>query len=260
MSRSFILISMAISAFSQNGSPKGAALIDAVREYALNYTRSLPNYTCTLTTREVKTPPNAGNQTPPQMTEVEEQLSFVDRKEIRKITKIDGEALAVETVGDRGGLSQGEFGNLLDIVFQPGTGADLKWDRSATLNNQKVDVIEFHVPQPKGYVIKQSKGDIRVPFEGFVYAEAQTHAVLRIQMKCTKIPNASEIKTLDLTLDYKAAQVGGQEFILPSHFVMHFLDYREDRQHTNDARYSNYRRFAADATLQFDDVKKDDKK
>jgi hypothetical protein len=253
---SWMLFLIACTAIGQTGQPKGADTIEAVREYARNYTRSLPNYTCTLTTNEVITPPNAGNPTPPRMINVVEEFSFVNGKELRKILKRDGDSVKMETVGDRGGLSQGEFASLLAIVFEPSAGADLRWDRAATLNGRKVDVIAFHVPQARGYLIKQAKGDLHVPFEGFVYADAQTHAVLRIQMKCVMIPETSDIKRLDLTLDYKAAQVGGQEFILPSQFVLRFLDYREDRQHTNEGRYSAYHRFSSDATLQFDGDKK----
>ena len=101
-------------------------------------------------------------------------------------------------------------------------------------------------------VLPRHFGRQMLTFEGFVYADAQTNAVLRIQLKCTMIPTHSEIQALDLTLDYKAAQVAGQEFILPSHFVLHFLNTVEDRQHIHEAVYSAYRRFSADAAIQFE--------
>jgi len=44
--------------------------------------------------------------------------------------------------------------------------------------------------------------------------------------------------------------VAGQELILPSHFLLHFIS--GDREQTNDARYSAYRRFSADAKIQFE--------
>jgi len=71
-------------------------------------------------------------------------------------------------------------------------------------------------------------------------------------MKCTTIPDKSAIRTFDLTLDYGTTQVSGRHFTLPSHFVPHYMDSREDRQHTNDGRYSGCRRFGADATIRFD--------
>jgi hypothetical protein len=248
------LVSLASHLFAQTGklSPgEQSAVIKAVREYALSYTKSLPNYTCTLTTREVAAPPNAGNQIQPVMTKIEEQLSFLNGKEIRKITRIDGKPASPDAGDQLLETTEGEFGALLDIVFEPATGAELVWDRSATLNKRKVDVIAFHVPQARGYVLNGSKGSVRASFEGFIYADSQTRALMRLQMKCVMIPPEFEMQLFTLTLDYKAAQVAGHEAILPSHFVLNYRDFADDRQHTDDGQYSAYLQFRADAVLQF---------
>jgi hypothetical protein len=232
-------------AFGQTLSPiEQKAAIGAVRDYALSYTKRLPNYTCTQTTRQTLRPLI-------RTRVVEEQLSFVDRKEIRRTTRIDGRPVSPQEASGRlVGMSQGEFGNLLDVIFEPATGADLRWDRIATLDRRRVYVIAFRVPQPSGYVLTEPKRAIQVPFEGFVYADARTRAVLRIRMKCVMIPSDSPYQDLDLTLDYKTAQVAGRDFILPSHFV---LNYRTDEVAVaSSGDYRNYRRFSADATIQFE--------
>jgi hypothetical protein len=238
------------SAFGQSGnSAEQKAAIRAVREYALSYTKRLPNYTCTQTTRQTMS--RAGRFL--RATDIEEQLSFVDNKEIRRVTRIDGQPVSARAGDQPAEMSWGEFGNLLDVIFEPATGAGLRWERAATLNRRRVDVIAFHVPQSSGYVLTESRRTIQVPFEGFVYADAQTHAVLRIQMKCTMIPDNSEYQAVNLTLDYKAARVAGQEFILPSHYQ---LTFRTDRANAvNEAEYAAYRRFSAEATIQFEDDK-----
>ena len=251
------LILVAGYAFGQAGKSKGAlspeqaAAIEAIRGYALSYEKSLPNYTCTQKTSRISRPPNAVNNPSIQSTNIEEQVSYFDRQEIRTITRIDGHAVAPEAKPNRNGMSQGEFAYLLNIIFEPATGADLHWDRADKLDGRKVDVITFQIPQSRGYVLKESRSQLKVPFVGLVYADAQTHAVLRIQMKCIMIPANSDIKTLDLTLDYKGVQVAGQEFILPSRFVLRYLDFTEDRQHVNEGKFSEYRRFSADAVIQF---------
>jgi hypothetical protein len=97
---------------------------------------------------------------------------------------------------------------------------------------------------------RRSVRTIQVPFEGFLYADAQTHAGLRIRMKCIMIPDNSGYPNVDLTLDYKAARVAGQEFILPSRYQLNF---RTDQANAaNEAEYTAYRRFAAEATIQFE--------
>lgn len=234
----------------QPGASQHSAVINAVRDYALSYTKSLPNYTCTLTTRGVAAPPNAGNTRPPKLTKTEEQLSFDNGKEFRKILRLNGQPPSDEDISELHESTKGEFGALLDAIFEPATGADLVWAHAATLNKSKVDVIAFRVPQAHGYSLNGNKGSIRVPFEGFIYADAQTHAVMRIQFKCVMVPADFEMQLFDLTLDYRAAQVAGHEAILPSHFVLHYRDFADDSMHTDDGQYSNYHEFRADATLQ----------
>jgi len=257
-----MLILVAGSLLGQNGKPKvgqssgeHAAAVEAVRDYALNYTKGLPNYTCTLATRHVANPPNAGNKASPTVTDTEEQFSFVDGKELRTITRIDGKPVSVQPGERLSEMSQGEFGNLLEGIFDPASGTEVRWDRSATLDKIKVDVLAFRVPQSKGYVLTARRGSMKVPFEGFVYADAQTHAVLRLQMKCIMIPDSFPIQSVDLTVDYKAAQVAGREFVLPSHFVLNYFNHENDRQHVDDGRYSDYHQFSTNATLKLGDDK-----
>jgi hypothetical protein len=236
------------SALAQTAAEQAA--LDAIRQYALSYTRSLPNYTCTQTTRQNIVRETIGRIQP--TTElIEEQLTFVNNREIRKVVRINGRpALPDGPEQQMGTSSRGEFGNLLDIIFEPATSADIRWDRLATLNRRRVYVFAFRVPQASGYGLTESKRTIRVPFQGFVYADYETKAVVRIEMKCTDIPRDSEYTNAALTLDYKPAKVAGREFILPAHFLLHYQMVRGAM--TNDAEYTAYRRFSADATVKFD--------
>jgi len=206
------------------------AAINAVREYALRYAK-LPNHMCTLATSHTTRPANAINDPSIERTVLEEKLSFVDGK----------------PAGDRqAGMVQRPVEGLLDVIFEPATAADLRWNRAATLNGHQVDVLAFHIPQTGGYFLTGPRGSVRVPFEGFVYADAQTRAVLRIQMKCTMVPENFTIRNLDLTLDYNAAQLAGQELVLPSHFVLNYVDTAADRQVVDDGRYSAWRQSDGD--------------
>src|ERR1035441_7051416 len=66
-----------------------AAALDTVRQYAQGYTASLPNYTCTQSTRQMITRPvflAGGPPGPPLRVDlIEEQLSFVNRGEVRTV-------------------------------------------------------------------------------------------------------------------------------------------------------------------------------
>jgi hypothetical protein len=226
------LILAVVSSKAAPGPAEQTAAINAVREYALSYTKSLSNYTGTLTIKHTTLPRNAVNDPSIQTTVTDEQLTFLDGREIANPPM---------------GTLQRQVGDLLRIIFEPETSADLRWSRAASLNGHKVDVLSFHVPQPSGYVVSESGPGIVVPFEGSVYADVQTHAVLRIQMKCTMVPDSnSAYQNVDLTLDYKAVQLGGRELILPSHLVLHYLPIREDRQAIDDGRYARWRPASGD--------------
>ncbi len=254
-SAAFIAFScMAAVAAGQTVAQKAAAL-DTVRQYALSYTASLPNYTCTQSTRQTITRPvflAGGPPGPPlRMDLIEEQLSFVNQREVRTVTKINEVPPSAAGRAQIGTVSRGEFGNLLDTIFDPKTGADIRWDRAATLNGQRVNVFAYRVPQAHGYTLIESKGRITVPFEGLVYADFQTGAVVRIEMKCTGIPAKSEYKILNLALDYTPAKVAGREYLLPSRFNMRYEMIGNGA--IIGAEYHSYRRFSADTTVKFDD-------
>jgi hypothetical protein len=216
----------------------------------MSYTRNLPNYTCTQTTRQTVIRDTLV-RIQPGTDLIEEQLSFIDNKEIRKVTKING-IPAFPNGPDqlRGASSRGEFGNLLGIIFDPATGADIRFDRLSTLDRRRVYVFAFRVPQSSGYMLTESKRRIQVPFQGSVYADYETKAVVRIEMKCTNIPRDSEYTNASLTLDYKPAMVAGHEFILPAHYLLHFQMVKGFEM--NDAEYTACRKFSADATVKFE--------
>lgn len=256
----YALVWMAGSALAQTSPSKGppnaaeqTAALDAIQEYALNYIQRLPDYTCTQVTRRNRTPLLASGSRGTADT-IEEQVSMVDRSEIHMVMKINGNPVTnVQRDQLSGQFSKGEFGSLLAIIFDPGTATTFHFDRLATLNGRKMYVFAIGVPQSRGYLLADSKRTVQAPYKGFVYADYQTKAVMRIEMKCIDIPANSEFKSLELTLDYKPTRVAGQEFILPSHYLLRFRN--AEVNGSNDAEYRGYRRFSADATIKFDDDK-----
>ena len=97
--------------------------------------------------------------------------------------------------------------------LQPGHGSEprAKFERLAKLDGRRVYVFAFRVPQSIGYLLRESKRTIQVPFQGFVYADYETRRRwVRIDMKCTDIPRNSEYMNAALTLDYKTGERGRQ--------------------------------------------------
>jgi hypothetical protein len=272
MKRVTILVALvfwASIALAQTASPKRpstpaeqSAVIEKVRDQALSYTKQLPNYVCTQRTRQIMQredfrPGRSGADIIEQPVSdadlIEEQISFVDNRETRRVVSLNGQPVAADSPVQRNGTpSRGEFGGILEVIFDPQTPANLKMERPTTLDRRPVYVFSYRVPQSKGYTLTESKEKIQVPYQGLVYADAETLAVVRIEMKITPqdIPKKSEYANAALTLDYKPEQVAGHESILPAHYSLHYQ--MRNGMATYIADYTNYRKFSADATIKFE--------
>ena len=228
------------------------AALAAIGEYARNYVAKLPNYTATQSTRHKTTPQvTRGMLTAGAQTQLmEDQISYIDHREVHKTVMIDGKKLAEADQKDAS-YSRGEFAGLLSTLFQPESGSKFEWDRIASLNGRKMYVFRFQVPQlPAGYGLMQGSHTFMVPFRGSVFADVETKAVMRIQLTCYDIPSISTYRSMDLTLDYKPIKVGGEEFVLPVHYTLNAT--RDEAKTEIEATYKNYQRFSADATIIFD--------
>lgn len=232
-----------------------ARALAALKDYALNYTVRLPDFVCTQITQRAFLQ-NVRSPLPPKTDNIEEEVTYAGQKESYVVTRLNGkpvQGIAHEQVG--GIVSSGEFGSLLKNTFDPNSGAQFRWERSTTRAGRKLYVFSFRVPQAGGYGLVESKRTIRVPYKGSVYSDAQTGAVMRIEMQ-GEIPDNSEYKRLELALDYKPAQVAGREFILPSHFHMRSRQAANAfviTETVNEADYKAYRRFGADTSVTFQD-------
>ena len=256
------LLSLALPAPAQtatsnrapNASEQSAALA-AIREYATNHTQSLPDYVCSQTTRQTISPDAADPNGPqPRQTNViEAEIGYVNHREMEKLTTINGKPAASADPKDLPeSFSRGEFGTLLLRIFEPQTSTEFRWDRWVTRDKRRMYVFSYRVPKSKGYVIQEGKRTTVVAFKGLVYADAETNAVMRIEMQGIDFPASSSYQSLTLKLNYKLTKVAEQEFVLPSDFE---LNSRQSGGTTEvDAEYRNYRRFSADATIQFSDI------
>jgi hypothetical protein len=267
-----VLLSQAAAVLAQTESPNRApsateqsAVLAAIREYALNYTQRLPDYSCMQVTKWGTTGTASLTQSSPNGQRplghesragvIEAQVGVVDHRELHKITTINGKPAASADLKDLPDMySHGEFGTQLGRIFDPQTATEFQWDRWAARDGRRMYVFSYRVPKTKGYIIQDGKNTAMVAFKGLVYADFETKAVMRIEMQCTDFPADSSYQDLDLSLNYKLTRVAEQEFVLPADFKLiarRSNGYAEIDDELN-AQYKDYRRFSADATIQFD--------
>jgi len=229
-----------------------ARMLAAIRENAINYTKSLPNYICGRVTRRHVDP--TGTEFWREADRVYEQLTFFDQEEKLKVISVSGKLVNnVEHDQLGGARSKGEFGYLLFEIFSPETDTEFHWERWATLRDKRMAVFGFRVRQSRSkYSIyhQQSRRQIVAGYSGLIYADKATNQVMRIAMHCEDMPADFPIQEVSVTLDYDPAQIGDQTFILP---LKSDLRSREGRFMVwNETEFRSYRKFSADASITFD--------
>ena len=229
------------------------AILAAMKDYALNYTKNLPNYVCVQTTRRRIEPTERGYL--PQGDEVQEMLSFVDGKETYKVEMVNGKSqpnLKHEQLG--GVVTSGEFGSMLFNIFSPESGAEFHWDHWATLRGKPMYVFAYSVPKSSGYSMYhgESKREYTSAYQGLVYADVATKMIMRIKMETVGIPADFPIHEVNLTLDYSPTKIADQEYVLPYHFELTSKELKAET--TNRADYRMYQKFGAQANITFGDL------
>src|SRR5438876_6067802 len=92
-----------------------ARLLDQVREAALNYTRSLPDFICTQEVKRYVDATGRDRWTPADTLTV--KLTYFGQKENYQLLTINDKPTSLEYMKAGGASSKGEFGTVLYMVF-----------------------------------------------------------------------------------------------------------------------------------------------
>ncbi len=224
-------------------------VLDQVKEYALNYSNSLPDFICVQVTRRYVDP--SGLESWVHADTITERLSYFEKHEDYKVVLVNNRPveMAHEKLG--GATSSGEFGTMLREIFSPGTATDFEWDRWATLRGRRMHVFSYRVLTSNSqYRIteQESRQSIITGYKGNIYVDRETHAVMKITLDSEDIPASFPIRDVHLTLDYEFQKIGEREFILP---LKAGLTSRIGAKALvrNDVEFRMYRKFTAESTI-----------
>jgi len=225
-------------------------IISEMREYAMNYSKSLPDFICTQVTRKYFAQ-TGKDDFHPEAT-VMENLTYFDQQEHYKVTMVNDHVvdLAHEAVG--GAASSGDFGSLLRSTLSPRADALIEFERWGRLRGNDCYVFSYRITSGNSeWSVLFGRSDrIIVGYRGLVYVDKKTHKILRITMVATDIPPTFPVQEASDTLDYGYQNLSGNEFLLPLKAQV-FI--RHDRELSrNDIEFRLYRKYSADATIKFD--------
>ncbi len=231
-------------------SEEQAAIIDEVREYAMNYSQKLPNFICTQVTRRYADP--TGMEFWRSQDTITAKLSYFDQHESYKVVMVNNtySDKAMDALG--GATSTGEFGSLLKQTLDRRTEAQIEWDHWATLRGKLAYVFAYSVSSYRSQWSIEWEHSQRIVtgYRGLLYVDKENHMVLRITLNADGIPPSFPVQEASTILDYGYTQISGQEFLLP---LKNTLRMRHDKYLSkNESDYRMYNKFSADATVKFD--------
>ncbi len=241
-------------------SEEQAAIITEVRDYALNYSKTLPDFICTQVTRRYAAPApgtkhgGAAGSDPTWYLQdtLTIKLSYFEQKEDYKLILVNNSMTNQDYKSLGGATTTGDFGSMMREIFEPSTQAHFEWDHWATLRGRRTMVFSYRVDQSRSqwHINYDRKMDIVPAYRGLVYVDRDTHMVTRVTLEAIDVPAGFPIQRAETVLDYDYQDIAGHTFLLPlkASTLMASAEYLT----RNDEEFRVYRKYSADTTITFD--------
>jgi hypothetical protein len=242
-------------------SEEQAAILSDVREYALNYSKNLPDFICTQVTRRYAAPMPGTKWGGSALSEpswqaqdvLQIRLSYFEQKEKYTVVLANNAIVNKDYEQMGGSKSFGEFGSMLREIFEPGTEARFEWDHWGTLRTKRVMAFSYHVSQSRSQyrlVVEDAKLSIITAYRGLVEVDPKTHVVMRVSTIAENIPPDFPIRKADDVLDYDYQEISGHTFLLPLKSQVYMTG--GEVLTRLDEEFRLYRKYSADADIKYD--------
>jgi hypothetical protein len=241
-------------------SEEQAAIIDDIRQYSLNYTDGLPDFICTQVTRRYGAPlpgtkyggPVGGDPRWQSLDTLQIRLSFFQKKEQYKVVLVNNSIVNQDYEKLGGSKSFGEFGSMLQQIFEPHSHAHFEWDHWGTLRGKRVMAFRYHVPLDSSQyrIVVDNNLGVIVGYTGVVEVDPQSHEVMRVTTEAENIPADFPVRKATDVLDYDYQELSGHKFLLP--LKAQVLMQGPDSLQRLDEEFRLYRKYAAESDIKFD--------
>jgi hypothetical protein len=226
-------------------------ILSDVRDYALNYTKQMPNYLCVQVTRRDVDPRGGDNWY--HIDTITTRLSFFEGHEDYKVVLVNNQPvnnLSMEKLG--GTISEGEFATMMKDIFSPESQTRFEWERWATLRGRRNYVFSYEIDKlhSRYHIIADRTLDIIPPYRGLIYIDKETTMITRLTLNPYDIPITFPIRDVKTVLDYDYTKIGDNDYMLPLHAQV--VAHRSDQSTRNDVEFRLYRKFGTDTTIKFE--------
>ena len=251
MALAVILLALLAAVQAPAPAPEPRTPIETIRKNALSYSGGLPDFFCTETVRRFRNTTSSPDWTP--MDTLTVQLSYFEHREEYKLLLVDGLKTHLRYEEAGGSVSRGEFGSMLQEVFDPSAETVFTWDSRSALRGRAVQVYRYSVSAEKArYQVSFNANDRHYSAlagrHGLVYA-TPAGDILRISSEADHLPDAFPIDKLSSTLDYDFADIGGHQFLVPHTAIVEMRAGILGSK--NEIDFHDYRKFNADTGITF---------
>lgn len=245
---------LAQAADSRFAATEEPGAIERTRAIAADYLKRMPDFICTQTIRRFMryTMPKTWQPLDTLMI----KLRYAGQEEEREVVKRNGE----NTQGfeaDFGGMRNiGEFGGMLEALFDAKTQAVFHWQVFITVAGHPAAVYSYAVDKANSqYELNFDPGyghHLVVGYRGVIALDRETGGVLQMSYEAEGIPPDFPMQYAKTAIDYDFVDIGGKRYLLPMKSQVEtgspLLAAR------NISEFSGYRKFSADAAITFADV------
>ena len=224
-------------------------MVDAARKHALGYAKSLPNFVCVEVTNRSVAPSSNGNWK--HRDTFAEMLRYADSQETRIMLERNGERTSLQRshLDSTWPISVGEFGGLLNLVFQPASKTDFQWKEAATLGSGTVQALTYRVELGNAsFALSDGNRRIGVGFHGLVYLDGASGGIRRIILQADDLPHDFSIHAASMTVDYDYVAIGAHDYLMPMRAVV-TIQKGHRQTDLNEISFRNYRRYASQAKI-----------
>ena len=223
------------------------SVIASARKRAIEYSATLPNFVCVEVTNRSVDP--GGNNRWRHRDSIAELLRYQDSQETRTTLEVNGQrsSLSRAEMNTSWPLSVGEFGSMLNLVFQPSSKAEFEWKETGTREDRtgNVQVLRYRVAKQNATItLGEGNDQIGVGFHGLVYIDSTTGAVERITLDADDLPPHFGMSAAAMTVDYDYVAIGGRDYVLPVRSSVRLQRHHREIE-LNEISFRSYRRFGS---------------
>jgi VWFA-related protein len=225
------------------------SLIGAARKRALGYSAKLPNFMCIEVIDRSVDRSGKGHWT--HEDTISEMLRYRDNTETRVVLEVDGRAARTEPDEMKGMHSRGEFGGLLQAIFDPAAEARFTWQSEKRLSTGAVvQVFSYRVDQQHSSMglTDNNNSTLNVAFHGDLYIEPETGAVRYATATAQDLPAKFGIHASSIQVVYDYVAINSHDYLLPVKGTIG-LSEGKHRSVLNTLQFRNYKRFSSQSRV-----------